>query len=102
TAAPFPGRSDVTVVGRAFLSPLMRAARPLASPPPRPSTPYALLLFHGSYETYGGPDAPHGAKLTAPFSREELLAAGFTWTARGPRRCSARGDSRPTTSGGWP
>ncbi|HKC23178.1 MAG TPA: metallophosphoesterase, partial [Thermoanaerobaculia bacterium] len=83
TATPFPGRPDVTVVGRAFLSPLMKAARPLASPPPRPATPYALLLFHGSYETYGGPDAPHGAKLTAPFSREELLAAGFTWTALG-------------------
>jgi hypothetical protein len=83
SAMPVPGREDVTVVGRAFLSALVSGVRPLAPPPGRPATPYALLLLHGSYESYGGFDAPHGAKLTAPFSREELLATGFTWTALG-------------------
>jgi hypothetical protein len=70
-------------VGRAFLSPAVSAVRPFAVPPPRPATAYALLLVHGSLESYGGPDAPSGAKLTAPFSREELLGAGFTWAALG-------------------
>jgi DNA repair exonuclease SbcCD nuclease subunit len=83
TSMPFPGRDDATVVGRAFLSPLVSASRPLAPPPPRPPTPDARLLLHGTRESYAGPDAPHGAKLTAPFSRDELLAAGFTWTALG-------------------
>lgn len=83
TALPLDGRPDVTVVGRAFLSPLVSVARPFGTPPPRPKTPYALLLLHGSLESYGGPDAPLGAKRTAPFSREELLGAGFSWTALG-------------------
>ncbi len=83
TAMPFPGRPDVTVVGRAFLSSAVESRRPLAPPPTRPETPLALLLLHGSLEGYGGPDAPAGAKRTAPFSREELEGAGFSWAAVG-------------------
>jgi exonuclease SbcD len=83
TAVPFPGRDDVTVVGRAFLSPAAVAERPLAPPPPRPLTPHALLLLHGSLESYAGPDSPRGTKRTAPFSARELADARFSWAALG-------------------
>jgi DNA repair exonuclease SbcCD nuclease subunit len=83
TAVPFPGRDDVTVVGRAFLSPAAVADRLLAPPPPRPGTPLALLLLHGSLESYAGADSPWGTKRTAPFSQRELQDAGFTWAALG-------------------
>ena len=80
---PVPGRDDATVTGAASPSPAAVPERALAAPPPRPSFPHALLLLHGSLESYAGPDAPVGAKRTAPFSREELLAAGFRWAALG-------------------
>ena len=83
TAVPFPGRDDVTVVGRAFLSPAAVVERPLAPPPPRPPTPHALLLLHGSLESYAGPDSPRGTKRTAPFSARELADARFSWAALG-------------------
>lgn len=78
-----PGREDASVTGRAFLSPLLEARRPLDPPPDRPGLPYPILMLHGSLESYRGPDAPSGAKRTAPFSREELEAAGFAWAALG-------------------
>lgn len=80
---PVPGRDDTTVTGRAFLSPLLDAGRPLDPPPVRPPVRFALLMLHGSLESYRGPDAPNGAKRTAPFSREELVGAGFSWAALG-------------------
>jgi hypothetical protein len=40
-------------------------------------------MLHGSLESYRGPDAPSGTKRTAPFSREELAQAGFSWAALG-------------------
>ena len=80
---PVPGREDAAVTGRAFLSPLLEAGRPLDPPPARPDVPFALLMLHGSLESYRGPDGPSGAKRTAPFSAEELVAAGFTWAALG-------------------
>lgn len=83
TVAAFPGRPDVRVVGRAFLSPNAAALRPLDPPPERPGSELAVLLLHGSYENYVGPDAPSGTKKIAPFSRAELLDAGFTWVALG-------------------
>jgi len=83
TAVPFPGRDDVTVVGRAFLSPAAVVERPLAPPPPRPPTPHALLLLHGSLESYAGPDSPRGTKRTSPFSARELADARFSWAALG-------------------
>ncbi|MCM3877083.1 MAG: metallophosphoesterase [Thermoanaerobaculia bacterium] len=82
-AVPFPGRDDVAVVGRAFLSSAAVVERPLAPPPPRPSTPHALLLLHGSLESYAGPDSPRGTKRTAPFSANEVAGAGFSWVALG-------------------
>ena len=54
----------------------LEADGPSIAPPPRPEVPFALLLLHGSLESYRGPDAPSGAKSTAPFSREELAATG--------------------------
>ena len=82
-AVAVPGRDDATVTGRAFLSPLVEAGRPLSPPPARPPAPLALLMLHGSLESYRGPDAPSGEKRTAPFSKEELLSAGFDWAALG-------------------
>ena len=83
TAAQLPGRPDVVIVGRAFLSPAAVAERPLLPPPTRPAVPHAVLLLHGSLESYPGADAPRGEKATAPFSRRELVAAGFSWAALG-------------------
>ncbi len=83
STAAVPGRDDATVTGRAFLSPAAVDARPLAPAPPRPDVPHAILLLHGSLETYPGSDAPRGWKRTAPFSPEELLGAGFSWAALG-------------------
>jgi len=83
TAAAVPGRKDAAVVGRAFLSPSTVEERPLATPPARPAAAHALLLVHGSLESYPGADAPRGRKRTAPFTRDELLAAGFSWAALG-------------------
>jgi len=80
---PFPGRPDAAVVGRAFLSAAAVMDRPLSPRPPRPAVPHALLLLHGSLETYPGADAPRGSKATAPFSRRELLDADFSWAALG-------------------
>lgn len=80
---PFPGRDDATVTGRAFLSPAVVVERPLASPPARPPAAHALLLLHGSLESYPGADSPRGTKRTAPFSRREVLGAGFSWAALG-------------------
>ncbi len=83
STAPFPGRDDVTVTGRAFLSPAIVVERPLAPPPPRPESTHAILLLHGSLESYPGADTPRGKKRTAPFSRREVLDAGFSWAALG-------------------
>lgn len=80
---PFPGRDDATVTGRAFLSPAVVVERPLGPPPPRPASTHALLLLHGSLESYPGADSPRGPKRTAPFSRREVLDAGFSWAALG-------------------
>jgi DNA repair exonuclease SbcCD nuclease subunit len=78
-----PGREDATVTGRAFLSPAVVVERPLSPPPARPGSEHALLLLHGSLESYSGADSPRGTKRTAPFSRREILDAGFTWAALG-------------------
>lgn len=81
--AAFPGRDDVAVTGRAFLSPAVVVERPLAPPPRRPEVEHALLLLHGSLESYPGPDSPRGTKRTAPFSRREVVESGFSWVALG-------------------
>lgn len=80
---PFPGRADTTVTGRAFLSPAVVVERPLSPSPARPASDHALLLLHGSLESYPGADSPRGTKRTAPFSRREVLGAGFSWAALG-------------------
>lgn len=79
----FPGRPDAAVVGRAFPSHALASERPLLRRPDHPGTRHSILLLHGSYEEYAGFDAPVGSKRVAPFSRPELLAAGFSWAALG-------------------
>jgi DNA repair exonuclease SbcCD nuclease subunit len=81
--AAVPGRGDVSVTGRAFLSPAVVVERPLSPPPARPASEHAILLLHGSLESYPGADSPRGTKRTAPFSRREVLGAGFSWAALG-------------------
>lgn len=95
---PVPGRDDATVTGAAYLSPAVVAERPLSVPPPRPKVPFALLLLHGSLESYAGPDGPVGAKRTAPFSRDELMAAAFRWAALGHHHAFFPIEGEP----GWP
>jgi DNA repair exonuclease SbcCD nuclease subunit len=66
--------------------------------------PHAILLLHGSLESYPGRDAPRGGKRTAPFTHEELLGAGFSWAALGHHHthhvvCDPSGAPRGAYSG---
>ncbi len=80
TAAYHPGRPDVVVVGRAFLQNVQTTERLLGKRISRPPADINLLLFHGSLDGYNREGA---GKITAPFSREELLNQGFSYTALG-------------------
>jgi DNA repair protein SbcD/Mre11 len=75
-----PLRPDVVVVGRAFLQNVRITERLLGRPIQRPTAEIRILLFHGSLDGYWreGPE-----KITAPFSREELLSQDFSYTALG-------------------
>jgi len=75
-----PIRDDVVVVGRAFLENVRTTERLLSQRISSPAAEIRLLLFHGSLDGYvrEGP-----RKITAPFSREELLTQGFSYTALG-------------------
>ncbi len=75
-----PARSDVAIVGRAFLENVTTTERLLGRRIERPEANIRLLLFHGSLEGYTREDK---RKITAPFSREELLEQEFSYTALG-------------------
>ncbi len=75
-----PWREDVVVVGRAFLENVRTSQRLLGTRIARPTAAISLLLFHGSLE---GHNREGVAKITAPFSSEELLAQEFSYTALG-------------------
>lgn len=75
-----PMRNDVAVVGRAFLENVKTTERLLSQRISSPAADIRLLLFHGSLDGY----VREGTrKITAPFSREELLTQGFSYTALG-------------------
>jgi DNA repair exonuclease SbcCD nuclease subunit len=75
-----PLRNDVVIVGRAFLENVRTTERLLRSRIPRLPAEISILLFHGSRDGY----VREGAhKITAPFSREELLTQGFSYAALG-------------------
>lgn len=76
----WPGRPDVTVTGSGVAFDRPSTERRLGPPIDRPGAAIELLLFHGSRDDSGFLQAD---KATYPFSREELLAQGFTWTALG-------------------
>ncbi|MCS7156667.1 MAG: DNA repair exonuclease [Blastocatellia bacterium] len=79
-----PARSEVTITGRAFLENVRLEERLLRNPIPRPPARVSVLLFHGSWIEYAGRDRFEEDKLfTAPFSRGELLAQGFSYAALG-------------------
>jgi exonuclease SbcD len=80
SAVRHPTRDDVVVVGRAFLQNVMTTERLLGQRIERSDAEISLLLFHGSLDGYTREDA---GKITAPFSREELLAQEFSYTALG-------------------
>lgn len=84
TTVRHPTRQEVTITGRAFLQNVPLKERLLRDRIPRPEAPVSILLFHGSWIEYGGRDRLAEDKLfTAPFSREELLAQGFSYAALG-------------------
>ncbi len=84
TTVRHPARPEVTVTGRAFVRNVSLEERLLSAPIPRPSAPMSVLLFHGSWIEYTGRDRfEEGKLLTAPFSRAELLAQGFSYAALG-------------------
>jgi len=79
-----PMRPDVTITGRAFLQNVPLTERLLRDPIPRPPASVSILLLHGSWTEYRERDRFEEGKLsTAPFSREELLAQGFSYAALG-------------------
>ncbi len=84
TTVRHPMRPEVTITGRAFVQNVSIEERLLREPIPRPPTSVSVLLFHGSWIEYEGRDRFEEGKLfTAPFSRAELLAQGFSYAALG-------------------
>lgn len=79
-AVRWPGREDVLVVGCGVAANRPSAERRLASRIPTDAAECRILLFHGSRDDGSWLQAH---KSTYPFSREELLAQDFTWTALG-------------------
>jgi DNA repair exonuclease SbcCD nuclease subunit len=79
TTVPLPRREEISVTGSAYLRPVTLEERRLRERIPRPDSALSLLLLHGSRDGF----APRGKRLTLPFSEEELLAQGFTYTALG-------------------
>jgi len=84
TTVRHPARPEVTITGRAFVQNVSIEERLLRDPIPRPAASLSVLLFHGSWIEYAGRDRFEEDKLfTAPFSRAELLAQGFSYAALG-------------------
>jgi len=84
TTVHHPTRPEVTITGRAFVQNVSIEERLLREPIPRPPASVSVLLFHGSWIEYQGRDRFEEGKLfTAPFSRAELLAQGFSYAALG-------------------
>jgi DNA repair exonuclease SbcCD nuclease subunit len=79
SSVPLPRREGVWVTGSAYLRPVGVEERRLRDRLPRTESEIALLLVHGSRDGF----APSGKRLTLPFSEEELLSQGFTYTALG-------------------
>lgn len=75
-----PERPELVIVGRAFVENVMISERLLGKPVERPPAEISLLLFHGSLDGYVREGA---GKITAPFSREELLRQNFSYAALG-------------------
>lgn len=76
----WPGRDGVFVTGSGVAANTPDATRRLATRVPRSGHGLHVLLFHGSRDdgAFLQPD-----KATHPFSRDELLAQDFAWTALG-------------------
>jgi DNA repair exonuclease SbcCD nuclease subunit len=79
-ALSWPQRPEITVVGCGVASNVPRQERRLADRIPRPETELSILLFHGSRDDG---EWLQSHKATHPFSRQELLAQDFDWTALG-------------------
>ncbi len=76
----WPGRPEISVTGCGVQANLPSATRRLAARIDPVESALSLFLFHGSRDdgTWLQSD-----KATYPFSKEELLAQGFHWTALG-------------------
>ncbi len=79
-----PFRDDISFTGCAFVANVPVEERLLAEPISKEKLkPLNILLFHGSLDGYKGGDSGFPGKLTAPFSAQELVNQGFTYTAVG-------------------
>lgn len=76
----WPGREDVLVTGCGVAVNERSTSRRLSARIDRPASPLSILLFHGSRDDG---EFLQAHKSTYPFSRDELLAQQFTWTALG-------------------
>lgn len=110
TMHALPGRDDVRLWGRCFVSGVASAERPLASDVLGEATRAIgegraraggvdVALFHGSREGF----LPPGQKMAAPFSDAEALASPFDYLAVGhyhtPSRLDADGATRLAYAG---
>jgi len=79
-----PTRPEVTVTGFASTTRTRVRQRLLSEPVcPDERGELSILLYHGSLDSYGGMDGMDPTRVSAPFSKEELGAQGFTYAALG-------------------
>jgi DNA repair exonuclease SbcCD nuclease subunit len=79
TAFRHPMLPHVSFTGMAYDRNRPIEQRLLADPLPRLEAEVQILIFHGSRDLY----APHGKRITLPFSDEELAAQSFHYAAIG-------------------
>ena len=84
TLKGLPGREEVRIWGRAFVSQAISDDRPLA-PAALQAVPTGerdgvdVAVFHGSHESH----CPPGQQITAPYSEDEVKASPFAYHAVG-------------------
>lgn len=80
TSQGVPGHPAASVTARAFTGNVPATDHRLAQTIARPDTPISILLFHGSRVAFAFEES---RKITDPFTAEELLRQGFSYTALG-------------------
>ncbi len=78
-----PELADVGFTAKATGANVRVDDRELRNPPPKSAAKINILLYHGSRLHAGLEATLNRGKLTAPFTDEELLSAGFDYVALG-------------------